>query len=138
MAFNQSALRNYFQRQKQPISGQGKTTAFVNDLDSFITFDHESVVYYHESGQHLKHIKINERIKMQIDASKGRVACREDVPHATENYCWCYPEDNFFATFEDYTHGCTFLFHVSLYAIYFLPSLTACFIYFITDESTTG
>lgn len=29
-----------------------------------------------------------------------------------------------------------FLFHVSLYAIYFLPSLTACFICFITDEIT--
>lgn len=41
MAFNQSALRNYFQWQKQPISGRGKTTAFVNDLDSFITFTME-------------------------------------------------------------------------------------------------
>lgn len=50
MAFNQSALRNYFQRQKQPISGRGKTTAFVNDLDSFITFNHGSVVHDHESG----------------------------------------------------------------------------------------
>lgn len=50
MAFNQSALRNYFQRQKQPISGRGKTIAFVNDLDSFITFNHGSVVHDHESG----------------------------------------------------------------------------------------